>query len=134
MTRNGQPWISVPKLEKLPEPRNLVALKAEVQRRWGTIDLLDILKDADFLTDFTDEFTSVATREALPRAVLRAPSTSGCETPPGAPAAPRPPSPQASSSPGPPRSRGEVPVWWRRRRARSGAGRRGPRDAAAGAP
>jgi TnpA family transposase len=71
VTRNGQPWISVPKLEKLPEPKNLAALKTEVQRRWGTIDLLDILKDADFLTEFTDEFVSVATREVLPRPVLR---------------------------------------------------------------
>ena len=53
VTRNGQPWISVPTLEKLPEPKNLAALKAEVGRRWGTIDLLDILKDADFLTGFT---------------------------------------------------------------------------------
>jgi len=35
VTRNGQPWISVPKLDKLPEPTNLAALKAEVQRRWG---------------------------------------------------------------------------------------------------
>jgi len=33
ITRNGQPWISVPQLEKLPEPKNLAALKAEVQRR-----------------------------------------------------------------------------------------------------
>ncbi|QIZ39907.1 Tn3 family transposase [Saccharopolyspora sp. ASAGF58] len=71
VTRNGQPWTSVPKLEKLPEPANLAALKAEVQRRWGTIDLLDSLRDADFLIDFTDEFVSVATREALPKAVLR---------------------------------------------------------------
>jgi TnpA family transposase len=71
ITRNGQPWISVPQLEKLPEPKNLAALKAEVQRRWGTIDLLDILKNTDFLTEFTDEFVSVATRENLPRDVLR---------------------------------------------------------------
>ncbi|GGM74004.1 hypothetical protein GCM10012275_50900 [Longimycelium tulufanense] len=71
VTRRGQPWISVPKLEKLPEPRNLGAIKAEVARRWGTIDLLDILKDADFLTEFTGEFVSVATREKLPRDVLR---------------------------------------------------------------
>jgi hypothetical protein len=33
--------VSVPKLGKLPEPKNLGALKAEVERRWGTIDLLD---------------------------------------------------------------------------------------------
>lgn len=31
--RSGQPWITVPKLEKLPEPQNLAALKAEVTRR-----------------------------------------------------------------------------------------------------
>jgi hypothetical protein len=70
-TRRGQPWISVPKLDKLPEPKNLAGVKAEIARRWGTIDLLDILKNADFLTDFTDEFVSVATREVLPRETLR---------------------------------------------------------------
>ena len=42
-----------------------------MQRRWGTIDLLDILKEADFLTGFTSEFTSVMSREALPEGVLR---------------------------------------------------------------
>jgi hypothetical protein len=40
VTRNGQPWISVPKLDKLLESTNLAALRAEVQRRWGTMDLL----------------------------------------------------------------------------------------------
>ena len=70
ITRQGSPWVSVPKLDKLPEPRNLAALKAEVQRRWGTIDLLDILKDTAFITDFNDCFASVATREVLDRATL----------------------------------------------------------------
>ncbi|MCE3613312.1 hypothetical protein LXJ57_25620, partial [Escherichia coli] len=51
--RRGDPWIGVPKLEPLPEPQNLQALKDEVIRRWGTIDLLDVLKDSDFLADFT---------------------------------------------------------------------------------
>ena len=70
VTRKGQPWISVPKLEPLPEPQNLGALKAEVLRRWGTIDLLDILKDTALLTGFCSEFASVATREAIPKATL----------------------------------------------------------------
>lgn len=65
--RSGQPWITVPKLEKLPEPQNLAALKAEVSRRWGTIDLLDMLKNTDQFTDFTTEFVSVATREPCRR-------------------------------------------------------------------
>jgi Tn3 transposase DDE domain len=42
-----------------------------VERRWGTIDLLDILKDADYLTGFTDEFASVASRQITDRDVLR---------------------------------------------------------------
>lgn len=69
--RHGQPWISVPRLVALPEPTGLEALKAEVMTRYGTIDLLDILKEADHLTDLTGEFTSVASREAIPRERLR---------------------------------------------------------------
>jgi TnpA family transposase len=70
-TRGGQPWITVPKLDKLPEATNLAALKTEVERRWGTIDLIDVLKEADHLTGFTAEFTSVGSREVLDRATLR---------------------------------------------------------------
>jgi len=32
-------------MEKLPEPTGLEPLKSEVVRRWGTIDLLDMLKE-----------------------------------------------------------------------------------------
>ena len=70
ITRQGSPWVSVPKLDKLPEPKNLGALKAQVERRWGTIDLLDILKDTAFITGFTGSFASVASREVLNRATL----------------------------------------------------------------
>ncbi|WP_432846118.1 hypothetical protein ACQPXB_36765 [Amycolatopsis sp. CA-161197] len=42
-------------------------------RRWGTIDLLDILKN----TEFTGEFASVATRENLPATCCAA----GCRWP-----------------------------------------------------
>jgi hypothetical protein len=69
--KHGEPWIKVSPLGKQEEPENLVALKAEIERRWGTIDLIDILKEAEFATGFTSEFASVATREAGPKAVLR---------------------------------------------------------------
>jgi TnpA family transposase len=69
--RRGEPWIAVPKMGKLDEPTHLDEVKAEVERRWGTIDLLDVLKEAEFDTGFTDLFTTVATREAIPRMVLR---------------------------------------------------------------
>jgi TnpA family transposase len=70
-TRRGEPWIIVPKPGKLAEPANLDRLKAHVERRWGTIELLDLLKEADFLTDLTGAFTSVATREVIGRDVVR---------------------------------------------------------------
>ncbi|MGH3235496.1 MAG: Tn3 family transposase [Streptosporangiaceae bacterium] len=70
-TRRGEAWISVPKLGKLPEPVNLDRLKHDVGRRWGTIDLPDFLKEADFLTGFTAELTSVASREVTDRATVR---------------------------------------------------------------
>ena len=69
--RRGEPWISVPVLAALPEPPNLLALKSEVGSRWGTIELLDVIKEADRLCGFTDEFASVASREIVERASLR---------------------------------------------------------------
>jgi TnpA family transposase len=69
--RRGEPWISVPTLEKQPEPPNLAALKEMVESRWGTLDLLDVLKEVEFATEFTGEFTTVASRETIPRSTLR---------------------------------------------------------------
>ncbi|MGI8590866.1 MAG: Tn3 family transposase [Nakamurella sp.] len=69
--RNGASWITVPKLPKLAEPPNLAALKAEVSQRWGTVALLDMLKETDWLVDFTSHFTSVATREHIAKADLQ---------------------------------------------------------------
>ena len=70
-TRRGEPWISVPKLDRVPEAQNLRRIKDAVQERWGTIDLLDVLKDVDFLTGFTSEFSSVASRETLTETTLQ---------------------------------------------------------------
>ncbi|MDX2524696.1 Tn3 family transposase [Streptomyces europaeiscabiei] len=69
--KHGEPWIRVSPRGKQEEPESLVAIKAEIERRWGTIDLLDILKYAEFDTDFIAEFASVATRENLSKDVLR---------------------------------------------------------------
>lgn len=70
-TRRGQVWITVPRAPAQDEPASLQALKDEVRRRWGTVDLLDLFKETDLLTAFTDEFASVASREIVPRDVLR---------------------------------------------------------------
>ncbi|SCG16450.1 Transposase and inactivated derivatives, TnpA family [Micromonospora echinofusca] len=70
-TRKGQVWISVSKQPAQPVPANLDAVKAEVTRRWGVVSLLDLLKEADWLTDLHTEFTSIATREHLAPGELR---------------------------------------------------------------
>jgi TnpA family transposase len=70
-TKKGEPWISVPPVAKQPEPENLAALKAEIGRRWGVIDLLNLLKDVDHITHYTADFTSVASRTVTDTAVLQ---------------------------------------------------------------
>ncbi|RZU46696.1 TnpA family transposase [Krasilnikovia cinnamomea] len=70
-TRRNQVWISVPRLAALPEPPTLVELKAELVRRWGVVDLLDIAKETFWLTGCDGEFTSLASREHLGRDELR---------------------------------------------------------------
>ena len=62
-TKHGKPWIFVPPLAKLPDAPNLPALHAEIGRRYGMIDLLDVLKEADHLSGFTRKLISVASRE-----------------------------------------------------------------------
>ncbi|MEV4250674.1 Tn3 family transposase [Streptosporangium canum] len=65
--KKGEPWISVPPLGKQEEP---AGLKAEISRRWGVIDLLDVLKDVAHVTDYTTAFTSVTSRTVTDPAVV----------------------------------------------------------------
>ena len=69
--KNGEPWIAVPPLARQPEPASLKALKEEISRRRGVIDLLDVLKDVDHVTGFTSGFTSVASRTITDPETLR---------------------------------------------------------------
>src|SRR5919198_3253646 len=69
--RNQQVWITVPRPVAQPEPDNLDAIKDELVRRWGVVSLLDVLTEADWLTDLHTEFTTVGAREGLSPAELR---------------------------------------------------------------
>jgi TnpA family transposase len=69
--RKGNVWMTVPKRPALALPEHLDELKDEVIRRWGVVGLLDLLKEADWLTDFTSEFRSIATRDHIAPEVLR---------------------------------------------------------------
>src|SRR5216683_1011123 len=69
--RKGEPWISVPPVARQVEPASLKALKEEISRRWGVIDLLDLIKETDHVTQFTSQFTSVASRTVIDPEVIR---------------------------------------------------------------
>jgi len=62
--------ITLSKYEAAPEPRNLRRIKSEVQRRWGTVALIDILKEAVLRTGCLAEVSAVAGSGTLPAEVL----------------------------------------------------------------
>ena len=53
-----------PSEPQLP-PVNLNMLHREINQGWSNISMLDILKEADLLLGFTDQFQSVASRESI---------------------------------------------------------------------
>lgn len=58
-------------LEPQKEPVNLSSLKNELFKKWPMINLLDILKETDFFTEFTSAFKTSGTRESFEKDVLR---------------------------------------------------------------
>jgi hypothetical protein len=57
-------------LDAVPEPASLRALKAEVGRRWGTVPMIDMLKEAVLRSGCLDKVTSVASRDGIAPEVL----------------------------------------------------------------
>ena len=72
-TRYGQRGSACRSSAKLPEPPRTWGLQGGDRRRWGTLDLLDILKETD-CSPASRAFTTVATREASPASS----SAAGC--------------------------------------------------------
>jgi TnpA family transposase len=62
--------IKLTPLDAAPEPRNLRRLKQAVQARWGTVPLIDMLKEAVLRTGCLSAVTSVAGHGSLPEHVL----------------------------------------------------------------
>ena len=63
--------IVVSPLKPHPMPPTLDALGTEFGRRWPMTGLLDILKEADLRTGFTDAFATSASREVVARDEVR---------------------------------------------------------------
>lgn len=53
-----------------PEPANLRRLKRAVQARWGTVPLIDVVKEAALRTGMLAKLTPIGTREAIDRETL----------------------------------------------------------------
>ncbi|HDR6319023.1 TPA: Tn3 family transposase [Bacillus thuringiensis] len=70
-SKNNKGWIKVTPLEKQPEPPHVTMLKEEVKNRWSDINLLDLLKETDFHTEFTKHFKTTANREILDRETVQ---------------------------------------------------------------
>jgi hypothetical protein len=62
--------IKLTPLDAAPEPRNLRLLKKAITARWGTVPLIDMLKEAVLRTGCLTTATSVATRGDLDPGVL----------------------------------------------------------------
>jgi hypothetical protein len=68
--RGKQGPIKLTPLDAAPEPRNLRALKNEIRTRWGTVPLIDMLKEAVLRTGCLDHVTGIVGRADLDRDVL----------------------------------------------------------------
>ena len=63
--------ITVSPSEPQDEPMNLSALKSELMKKWPMVNLLDILKETDFYTKFTENFRSTGIRENLDKDTIQ---------------------------------------------------------------
>lgn len=70
-TKNNKGWIRVTPLEKQEEPQHLIQIKNQIKQRWSDINLLDVLKETDFHTNFTQEFKTTANRVILDRETIQ---------------------------------------------------------------
>ena len=65
VTVQSNSHIKIARLKALPKAPTLCHLRAEVQRRWPATNLLDVLKEADYRTHFSQVFESAAAHERL---------------------------------------------------------------------
>lgn len=68
--RPGGAGIKLEPLDALPEPKNLRRLKREIERQWGTVALIDMLKEAALRTGCLSAATGVGARSGMDAAVL----------------------------------------------------------------
>ena len=63
--------IKLTPLKAQPEPQNIAFIKQEINKRWRTVSLLDVLKETDLRINFTRHFQSIGQREIIDQEILR---------------------------------------------------------------
>jgi len=71
LVAQGEKRICLSPLEPLPEPANLAAIKAEIEKRWSGTSLIDVLKETAMHTGFLEEFGTSGERVVLNPATLQ---------------------------------------------------------------
>jgi TnpA family transposase len=69
--KNNKSHIKLEKLIKQNEPPQLNKIKKEVTQKWSNTSLLDVLKEADVLTDFINEFYYIGDKEILDKEIVK---------------------------------------------------------------
>ncbi len=63
--------ITITPSEAQKEPENIIALQKEITSRWSSINLIDILKETDLLTNFTQQMETITKSSSIEPSALR---------------------------------------------------------------
>lgn len=63
--------ITITPSEAQKDPNNIIALQKEITGRWSSINLIDILKETDLLTNFTRQMETIAKSSSIEPSGLR---------------------------------------------------------------
>lgn len=63
--------ITITPSEAQKEPENIIALQKEITGRWSSINLIDILKETDLLTNFTQQMETITKSSSIDLSALR---------------------------------------------------------------
>jgi hypothetical protein len=71
INKNDSGHIKISPYDPQAEPANIKKLHHAIKQEYGTINLIDILKECDLQTEFTNLVQTVASRENIPREILQ---------------------------------------------------------------
>jgi len=65
ITKKGAGWIKISPSLAQEKPKNLELLHREIERRWPSLSLLDVLKEVEFLVGFTTEIKQEVSKKVM---------------------------------------------------------------------